>query len=273
MNPLGIEFLSVFGLPPLQFVNLAADLGCAHISTGLYSYGTSPHNYPPWSLQDDPALRRAMIAAMRDRGVSISLGEGLTIKPGLDVASRAAELELLRELGVTRINTVSMDPDLPRTLDQCARLAEMARALGIETTTECGPDLALKNLAAAVDAVRHVGQPDFKLLIDTMHLVRTGGTAVELAALDPALIGYVQLSDAPLVGRFATYFEEAMYERMVPGTGELPLVEILAALPRDVIIGLEVPQRSLALAGEGPEQRLGRCVSATRQLLAAARQR
>jgi hypothetical protein len=34
---LGIEFLSVFGLPPVEFVNLAADLGCRYISTGLRS--------------------------------------------------------------------------------------------------------------------------------------------------------------------------------------------------------------------------------------------
>ena len=35
MHPLGIEFISVFGLPPVEFVHLAADLGCRHISTAL----------------------------------------------------------------------------------------------------------------------------------------------------------------------------------------------------------------------------------------------
>ena len=35
MDRLGVEFLSVFGLPPVEFVNLAADLGCHYISTGL----------------------------------------------------------------------------------------------------------------------------------------------------------------------------------------------------------------------------------------------
>ena len=35
MNRLGIENISVFGLPPVEFVNLAADLGCRYISTGL----------------------------------------------------------------------------------------------------------------------------------------------------------------------------------------------------------------------------------------------
>ena len=82
------------------------------------------------------------------------------------------------------------------------------------------------------------------------------------------MIGYVQLSDVPLVSRFPTYMEEAMFERMAPGTGELPLLDILAALPRDVVIGLEIPLRSEVEAGVGPEVRVGRCVEAARSLLA-----
>jgi sugar phosphate isomerase/epimerase len=115
-----------------------------------------------------------------------------------------------------------------------------------------------------------VARPEFRLLIDTMHLVRTGSGAADIAALDPGMIGYVQLCDAPLVSKYATYMEEAMTERMVPGTGELPLLEILAALPHHLVISLEVPQRSLALAGVGPHERIGRSVAAARALLAQA---
>src|SRR5882724_8235171 len=121
MNRLGIENISVFGLPPVEFVNLAADLGCRYISTGLDPIDYNPHGYPRFSLREDKALRREMVAAMRDRDVSISLGEGFTIRPGLDVCEqRAADLDVMRELGVKRINTVSMDPDLGRTFDQFA---------------------------------------------------------------------------------------------------------------------------------------------------------
>jgi hypothetical protein len=43
---------------------------------------------------------------------------------------------------------------------------------------------------------------------------------------------------------------------------------VLAALPRDLVIGLEVPLRAEAEAGIGPNARLGRCVDAARSLLA-----
>ena len=268
MDRLGIEFLSVFGLPPVDFVHLAADLGCRHISTGLASYPYDPPIYPPFSLRDDASLRREMRAAMRERGVSISLGEGLTVRGGADIRDRGGDLEIMAELGIRRVNTVSIDPDLDRGIEQFALLAEAAASLGMETTLEPCPGLAFPDLPTAVDAVRRVDRPDFRLLIDVMHVIRAGAGPPEIAALDPDLISYVQLSDAPLVASIPDYAREAMFERMVPGTGELPLLEMLAALPDDVVIGLEVPMRSQAYAGIGPHERLGRCVEATRELLA-----
>ena len=267
MTLLAIERLCVFGLPPVQFVNLAAELGCRYISTGLTPMSYNPHGYPTWSLRGDPALRREMLAAMRDQDVSISLCEGFGVRADGDVREYVSDLDALCELGVCRINVASSDRDRRRTLDQFAHLAEMADALGIDTTIEIGPG-PITNLAAALAAVRYVGKPNFRILIDTMHFVRSGSGAADIAALDPNVIGYVQLCDAPLKSKHSSYMEEALYERMVPGTGELPLLDILAALPEEVVIGLEVPQRSLAEAGVGPEQRVGRCVEATRSLLA-----
>ena len=264
---IGIEQLCVFGLPPVQFVNLAADLGCCHISTGLAPPRFNPHGYPKWSLRDDRTLRREMLAAMHDRGVSISLSEGFAVMPDGDPSKIAADLEAVCELESKRICAVSIDPDLQRGFDQLAILAEMAGAIGLETTLEFAPTSPIPDLHTAVAAVRHVGRQDFRLLIDTMHLVRSGSGAAELAALDPNLIGYVQLCDVPLVSAHSDYVREARYERLAPGAGELPLLDILAVLPRDLVVGLEVPQRSQAEAGVGHKERLSPCVQAARDLL------
>ena len=58
MDRIGIENISVFGLPPIDFVNLAADLGCHHISTSLVPFDYNPHGYPRFSLKEDAVLRR-----------------------------------------------------------------------------------------------------------------------------------------------------------------------------------------------------------------------
>lgn len=270
MAALGIENISVFGLPPIEFVNLAADLGCQHISTGLASFDFGVCQYAPFSLRDDAVLRREMIAVMRDRGISISLGEGLTIRPDISAKNYQTDLDIMCELGIKRINTVSMDPDLHRTFDEFAILTDMAATRGMETTTELSPSLTICDLPTALAAVYHVGRPNFRLLIDTMHVIRSGSSVADIAALNPQLIAYVQLCDAPRAPRFESYFEEAMFERMVPGTGELNLRELVAALPRDRVYSLEVPLRSEAKAGIGPHERLRKCVEAARNLLIEA---
>jgi sugar phosphate isomerase/epimerase len=268
LRRLGIEQLSVFGLPPVDFINLAADLGCESISTGLTGIGYNPHGYPAFSMRDDVGLRREMKAVMRDRGVAISLGEGCTIRPQSDIRAAAGDMDILRELGAERLNTVSMDPDLGRSLDQLALFAEMAAERGMAATIELCPALTINTLGAAVAAIRHVGRRDLSLLLDTMHFGRSGATAAEVAALDPALIGYVQLSDAPRIPSEPDYLKEATFERMVPGEGDMPLRDYLDALPPGLTISLEVPMRSQAEAGIGPEIRLRRCVEAARRLLA-----
>ena len=60
---------------------------------------------------------------------------------------------------------------------------------------------------------------------------------------------------------------EATFERRVPGEGEMPLGDYLAALPDGVVVSLEVPLRSQAERGIGPEARLRPCVAAARALL------
>jgi len=267
MTELALGFLSVFALPPVEFVNLAADLDCQHISTIVQGQPLVPLDFPPFSLKD-AALRKELLAAMNDRGVSISLGDGFLVLPGADMRNFCSDLDVLAELGVPRINVVSLDPDLRRTFDQFAALTELGAQRNIETDVEPVPGLTIGDLPTALVALDDVGRPDFRLLIDTMHLVRSGSSAADLSALDPQHIGYAQLNDTTLQPRIDNYMEEAMYERMVPGEGELPLRDILAALPPDIVIELEVPRRSLALAGISPIDRLRPCVDAARRLLA-----
>ncbi len=267
MDQLGIGFLSVFGLPPVEFVDLAADLGCRHISAVLQGLQVAPLGYPPYSLKDDVALRKDMLAAMNHRGVTISLGEGFLVLPGADMRAFYPDLDVMAELGVPRINAVSLDPDRGRTFDQFAMLAEHAAQRGIATMIEAVPGLTVGDLPTALAAREYVGRSDCRLLIDTMHLVRSGSSAADLATIDPDHIGYAQLDDTTLQPRTDNYAEEALYERMVPGEGELPLRDILSVLPADIVIELEIPRRSLAVAGVGPVDRLRPCVDAARRLL------
>jgi sugar phosphate isomerase/epimerase len=271
MNPLGIERLGVFGMPPVEFAQLAAELGCDCIGMTLASTpGYNPHRYPDWSLRDDPALRRETLAACRDRGLRISVVEGFSVMPGQDMRVFAGDLDLVRELECDRIAVVSIGKDMRQAIDGFSILAEMAAERGLLVSAEMGSLGPLDRVEPALAVLSAVARPNFSLLIDSMHFFRLGNTLEDFAAIDPAMIGYVQLCDAPWADRFATYMEEAMYERMAPGEGELPLAGFARLLPEDVVVSLEIPRRSLAERGLGPRERLAPCVAAARALLGGA---
>jgi len=101
---LRIEFISAFSMPSVTLVELAADLGCDAITEILEPLPDfNPEGYAPWSLRQDRALRRDMIAALRDRGVTIAIGEGFIVQPGQDQREAwLADLNIVAELGIQR---------------------------------------------------------------------------------------------------------------------------------------------------------------------------
>jgi sugar phosphate isomerase/epimerase len=270
MRKLGIEMLTTLGMPPLDYVRLAAELGCAEVSTGLTGlplsmFGLDDVFYPEWSLADDPSLRREMIAAMRDLGVAIGLGEGFRAHADEDVSGQVPALDLMAELGARRINAIGLDPDRARCFDQLAKLSELVCERGMMFTVEFCPGFAVGTWGDAMELIGQLGPGRCHVLLDTMHFCQSGGTVEQLEAIEPGTIGYVQLSDSPADVPEADYMQVAMFKRCVPGTGELPLREMLAALPEDVTISVEVPNLA-AMRSIGPRDHAARCLAAAREL-------
>ena len=267
MDRIGIEFISVFGLPPVAFVELAARLGVGWIGLAPAPIVGNPHGYPAWSLRDNPALERELAGALTANGIEIGLGEGFLIRPGADIAACAADLDLMARLGTHRVNITSIEADPARNRDQFGTFAAEAAARGLPVSLEFLPGFAIGTLAAARDLVEQVGADGTGVLLDAMHFFRTGGTVSEIAALPPGVLVHTQLCDVPLVSTFGSYMDEARQERGGPGEGELPLRELVAALPAAMPLGLEVPMQARALAGVGPDERLAPAVAAARALL------
>ena len=269
MRGLGIDFISAFALPPVEYVELAAELGAPTISMGLNRMEYNPEGYAPFSLREDKALRREVKAALAATGVEIGIGENLLVAEGpIDLDGWRADLDILSELGTRRVNSVSIEPDFAQNIDKYGALTELCQGYGIDVLIEFVPIFGVVDLQTARAVVEKLGAPNCGLVIDTMHCGRTGITAADLAQLPPELVGYIQLCDAPWKSEL-DYIDEAMHERRVPGEGELPLREYLAALPRDVIVSLEVPDRPRAEAGQGPRERLAYALGKGREILSS----
>jgi len=246
----GIELLTVLGMNPVEHVRLAAELGCSNVSMGLIQMPfNNPYGHAPWSLAEDAALRRELKAALADTGVFIAIGEGIRVRDDAPAQAFAGQMDLMAELGARRINAVSMDYPHDYVIEQMAILRDMAGERGMAFSIEIVRGWTIGTLAEGVAAAKAVGGT---VLIDSMHFYRGGGRTGEIAALDPALIGHCQISDVP-IAETMDYMQQAMVARLAPGDGELPLRDFVAALPKDMTIGIEVP--NLALAADGRPQR------------------
>ncbi|MBS0578072.1 MAG: sugar phosphate isomerase/epimerase [Proteobacteria bacterium] len=155
-------------------------------------------------------------------------------------------------------------------VDCLGPLAARAQAHGVDLTLEFLPESSIPDLATAQRIVRAVNAPNLGVMFDTWHFARTGGTAQQLAAVPQGVITGVQISDRvpPAPGTPYT----PMFGRLLPGEGELPLVEWLDILLRrdpELTIGVEVFSEELtALTAE---KAAGRVAETTRGVLAQVR--
>ncbi|MFM5930359.1 MAG: sugar phosphate isomerase/epimerase family protein [Novosphingobium sp.] len=263
-HPLAIELISAHGLNPVDMVHLCADLGVPRIGLAQSPVITIPEGRPSWNLGEDPALHRAVQSALRERGVRVVLGEGFLIHPQMAMANSAANLDRLAELGTERVNCVGLEPDEARMHDEFALFASLAAERGLAATIEYMPFVAVDSLDKAIACVSASGLDSAGILLDSMHVFRTGTDLAAIAALPLERIGHVQLCDSRAGLDAQAYMACAKSERLAPGTGELPLHAFLDAIPDGLTVGLEVPQMSLALSGMDDRERLNALIEACR---------
>jgi hypothetical protein len=103
-------------------------------------------------------------------------------------------------------------------------------------------------------------------LADLFHLHQSGGTPADLAGVDPAILRGAQLCDGPARMDDAEYFNRAMFGRMAPGEGEMPVREFLGVLPPGLIYGIEVPFPAVTAGKLGPLEHATRLLEQARAL-------
>ncbi|KMO11880.1 sugar phosphate isomerase/epimerase family protein [Methylobacterium platani] len=263
-RPLGLAHFTCIAVPPVDLVRLAARTGYAAI--GLRLYPAFP-GAPVYDVAAGSPAFRAVRQALRDEGVRLHDIEFVTIGEDFAPASLAGILEAAAGLGARALSVCGDDPDRPRLVARFAELCDLAAGYGMGVDLEC---MAWRRVASLPDAVRVVeaaGRPNGGVLVDALHLARTGGTVADLRAVPAGLIRSAQLCDAPAraPGSMEAIIHEARAGRLPPGEGALPLSALLAVLPATAALSVEVPMTG-ALAAE-PHVRAN--LAAARRLLAA----
>jgi sugar phosphate isomerase/epimerase len=253
---IGLAPLTALELPHVELVSVAAEAGYDCIGLRLVPVAGQPYSHP---LAAGAIERR-----LRDTGMRVLDVEVFRLEAATDVTGFEPALAAAQRLGASEILVHGADADVARLADTFAKLCELAARHNLNANLEPMPWVDVSSAATAKRILDAAGKDNAALLVDAIHFFRAGDRFADLSG---ARLRYAQLCDAPAErpADMQEIMRQARSDRLFPGEGGLDLKGLLATLPADLPLSLEVPvARKLP-----PLERARLALSATEKLLAS----
>lgn len=266
MSLLSLAHFTVIDADPLTLIEAGAAAGFDAVGLRIVP---PPGAAPIVPVVGDPAMQRAIKARLAATGMKILDTEAIWLLPETDISSLTPVLDTTAELGATRLIVSGNDPDRVHALENLSRLCEASHLRGLRVMLEFLPYTEIRSLAEAHAVLQQIKPANAGILVDAVHLSRSGGSPADLASYDPALFDLVHLCDVPAEPpSFEGLRAEARGCRLYPGEGGLWLEEFVRAFPEDAAFAIEAP--STRHAALPPVERARKAARASRALLAAS---
>ena len=264
MPTIGIAHLTLLALSPPELVSTAAEAGYDFVGVRVKAVTEGEHQYP---MAPGSPMSRETLLRLSDTGLTVRDVEFLQLRPDTGPDDWMPALDAGAALGASTFSVVGVDPDRARLTATLARLTADAAPYGIRPTLEPISYQPVSRVADAAAVARAAGAA---VLLDALHIQRGGSSIADVRALEPSLVPCLQICDGPLAtpeslelpaqlapgATTGVLFDgmtadgsvlqvEARALREVPGEGEFPLTELLAAVPPGTPISVEVPNATL----------------------------
>jgi sugar phosphate isomerase/epimerase len=240
---LALDHLTLLDVAPPDLVALAAGAGFDAVGLRIAPARAAE---PPWPMSPGSRMLAQTVQRCRDTGVAVLDTEVILLTAETDLAACEPVLETAARLNARYITAIGDDPDLGRLSDRFGRLVAMAAPYGVRPVIEFMAYKTVRSLGDAQAIAARSGGGG--ILLDALHVQRCGTQIAEIARVEPRLLSYVQLCDAPLHQSPGDAAAEARTARLLPGEGGLPLAGLLSAVPPATPVAIEAPR--LALRGE-----------------------
>jgi sugar phosphate isomerase/epimerase len=223
-RPLSIHQITAMAAGPVGLVKIAADMGCDGVCIFTHLPGSAARSGFPAVTEANKAAMKSALAA---HNVIVSNIEFFPVTESVVLTDFIPALALGAELGAKRAVCHIHDAVEDRAVDRLGKLADLAASLGLNLGLEfMGITAGCRTIQQAAWFVDQVG--------------RSGGTAQDVAALDPRYFSYAQICDGKGLHQSSDYMNEAL-NRVLPGEGDFAIPAILEALPASCPIDVEVP--------------------------------
>lgn len=254
---LTLHQLSLRDTSPLELVRVAAETGFPYVTVFLYPPAPQLDIFPrllPGSATTEFA------SALQTHGVEVHNIEALPFSGRTEPDDYLPVLDQAAQIGARRATVLVYDKDLTRASDKLSQTCDAADARGIAISIEFMAYSTLSTVVQAAEFVRRNGHSNLSLLVDPLHLIRTGGSVDLLPALSDT-IGALQFCDAVLTAP-EDAFREAVEDREIPGEGEIRLQDFLDMTDPSLPLDIEVPMLRLQQQGITPVARAQRLKAA-----------
>ena len=234
---------TVLDLGPAEAVDVAAQAGFGAVGIWFDQH--------TWTESTTRAVARRLVAT----GLVALDIEPVILGRGPDHGE--AIVDLAAELGARHVLVASGPAERSEVVERFAALCNRAGGSTVTMVLEFLPIFSIDSLAAALSVVAEAGYANGGVLVDTLHLARSGGGPDDLVGIEPHRLPYLQIADArelPIDASLNGLREEALHGRLLPGHGDLPLTEVLAAVP-SVPLSVELRSRQLMIEYPDPLQR------------------
>jgi sugar phosphate isomerase/epimerase len=263
---LGLAHFTVLEVAPLELVSLAARVGYGAIGIRMHpAFPGSPFYELPAGTPASKQMQRRLI----DEGIQVYDVEVVNITENFSALSLTGLLEAASALGARRLTVGGDDPVRSRLVDHFGELCDLAAKFQMGVDLEGITWRHARTVADAGSVVAAARRPNGGVLVDALHLSRTGGMPRDLRTVPAQLIRSAQLCDAVATPPDTpeAIIAEARSGRLPPGQGVLPLRDLLAELPAGTVLSVEVPMNGSA----APEQHAIANFQAAQRLIASCR--
>ncbi|MFN3888992.1 MAG: sugar phosphate isomerase/epimerase family protein [Beijerinckiaceae bacterium] len=267
MGAISLAALTILDAGPIGQVYAAREGGFA--SVGLRLQPLLPSDQ---AIVGDAEKEAALLKALDETKMKVLEIGVFPLKPATKAEDFAPVVAFSAKIGARYLVCPIEDDDKARRVETFRAVCDLAAQFGMEALVEFNPYSGCRSLAEAADLAREAARRNGKLLIDVLHLSRSGGSPEDARRIDAALVPLVHFCDAPPKPAGDRSVDELRKEsrtaRMLPGEGSLWLAELLDALSPDVAISVEAPSARHAHLPAGERARLAH--EATMKMLKGA---
>ena len=219
---------------PKKFIEITANAGWR--ATGVW------FDSETWTSTTSQKIKKRI----DDTGIEVVDME--VIRLGKDTDDGEALVDAALEIGASNILVVSSLASAQETADRLSQLCFLAEKGNISVCLEFMKFTSVKSLSDALEVIDLVDAQNVGILLDLLHVARSGTVFDEIRACNPDLFPYVQWCDGsknPVGWSNSELVRDALDDRLIPCHGELDAFDFESLFDIEVPFSVEVRSKAL----------------------------